>query len=88
MKLDIYVQPGAKKSNYAGLYDGKIKLKIAAIASDNAANQEVCRFIAELLNIPKSKVKIFKGNTSRLKILDIETNLDIDAIKDIIMCKI
>lgn len=75
MKFNIYVQPGAKKSCYVGIHDNRPKIKIAAIPSDNAANIEVCKFFAEILNIPKSKVSIFKGNTSRLKTLEIDLDI-------------
>ncbi len=80
MKFDIYVQPGAKKSCYVGIHDNRPKIKIAAIASDNAANIELCNFFAKILNIPKSKISIFKGHTSRLKTINIDYNISEEEI--------
>jgi uncharacterized membrane protein len=37
--LQVYIQPGASKSEVAGLHDGVIKIRIAAPAVENAANR-------------------------------------------------
>ncbi len=80
MKLDIYVQPGAKKSGFTGDHGGRPKIKIAAPPSDGAANEEILRFMAEILRIPKAGVKIAAGRASRMKTLEIETDMDAEEI--------
>lgn len=84
MKIDLYIQPGAKKSGYAGIHDGRPKIKIAAPPSDGAANNELCRFIATALKVPKSKVKISMGTSSRLKTVEIDADITTDYITNII----
>jgi len=39
---------------------------------DGKANDECVRFIAELAGVPRSRVRIVKGLTSRLKVVEIE----------------
>lgn len=74
MKIKVYIQPNSKKSGYAGLYDGIPKLKITAPPASGAANSEIIKIFAKILNIPKSDVIISSGQVSRIKILDINTD--------------
>lgn len=74
MKIKVYIQPNSKKAGYAGLHDGLPKLKITAPPVDGAANSEIIKIFAKLLNIAKSDITISSGQASRLKILDINTD--------------
>ena len=74
MKLSVYVQPGAKKTELSGLHDGRPKIRISAPPVDGAANEELIRFTAKLLKISKSSVTLVSGQTSRLKTLDIDAD--------------
>lgn len=80
MKIKVYIQPNSKKSGYAGLYDGLPKIKITAPPVDGAANAEIIKIFSKLLNVSKSEVTISSGQASRLKILDINTNMTADEI--------
>ncbi len=80
MKIQVYIQPNAKKSGYAGLYNGIPKLKITAPPVDGAANNEIIKIFSKILNEPKSNISILKGQTSKLKILDINTNKSYEEI--------
>lgn len=52
--------------------DGIIKVKLAAPPVDGAANEALIDLISEEWDIPKSKIKLKSGHTSRLKTLLIE----------------
>lgn len=80
MKIQVYIQPNAKKSGYVGLYNGIPKLKITAPPVDGAANNEIIKIFSKILNEPKSNISILKGQTSKLKILDINTNKSYEEI--------
>jgi uncharacterized protein (TIGR00251 family) len=84
MKLTLYIQPGAKKTELAGQHDGHHKLRVAAPPVEGAANKEVLRFVAEHLGLPKSAVKLVSGEKSRLK--TIEFDEDLVKNKDNILC--
>lgn len=75
MKLSIYVQPGARKSEIVGLHDGLIKVKIKSLPVDGKANVEVIRYFAELLGITKNKITIVNGMKSRHKTLEVPDEL-------------
>ncbi len=72
VELVVYVQPRARKTEIAGLHGGILKLKVAAPPVENAANAAVVDFIASLLAVAKSRVKIVSGGKSREKTLRIE----------------
>jgi uncharacterized protein (TIGR00251 family) len=82
--LKIYVQPGASKNEFVGLYGvpPRLKLKIKAQPQDGEANAEVITFLAKSLGISKSKVEIFRGHTSRQK--DVLIDMEMSAVMKII----
>ena len=47
--------------------DGALRLKIAAPATEDRANEALRAYLAECLGTAKSRVEIVKGATSRLK---------------------
>ncbi|QAR34219.1 DUF167 domain-containing protein [Geovibrio thiophilus] len=84
MKFHVYIQPGAKKSGYAGEFDGKAKIKVAAPPVEGAANDAVVRFFAKTLKLPKSAVRICAGGLSRHKTLEIDAELSESEILEAI----
>lgn len=74
--LHIYVQPKASKSRIVGLYDGCLKLAVAAPPVDGKANEEVVRFLSRLLDLPGRDVEIHAGAQSRRKKVRIRTGFD------------
>jgi uncharacterized protein len=72
VRLEVYVQPRAARTELAGLHDGLIKIRIAAPAVENAANRALIEFIAQRLGIAKRSVQVVAGATSRRKLLEID----------------
>ena len=66
--LKIIVQPKARQTKILGVYDGMLKLAVAAPPVDGKANKQVTAFLANLFKIRKSEVKIISGLHSRKKI--------------------
>ena len=79
--LKIYVQPGASKNEFVGLYGEppRLKIKIKAQPQDGEANAEVIAFLAKFFKISKGKFEIKRGHASRQK--DILIDIDIDIAK-------
>jgi uncharacterized protein len=65
--LDIHAQPGAKRSEISGLHGERLKVRIAAPAVDGRANEALERYLAECLGVPRSAVRVVKGDRSRDK---------------------
>ena len=67
MILELHVQPGASRSEFAGKHGDRIKVRLAARAIDGKANQALVAFLAEHYGVPKSRVRIAAGLKSRQK---------------------
>lgn len=70
--LLVRVQPGARKSEYAGIMDGRLRVRLAAPAVENKANKALCAFIAKTLGLKAAKVTLVSGDTGRQKRLRVE----------------
>jgi len=69
--LTLHIQPGAKKTEFAGLHGDALKIRLAAPPVDGKANEALLRFLAEVLDLPKSAVTLKSGQTSRRKVLEV-----------------
>jgi len=67
LMLEVHVQPGAKRSEVAGLHDGRLKVRIAAPAADGRANTALVAFLSAQLGAAKRDVSIEAGLISRRK---------------------
>jgi uncharacterized protein len=70
--LDLHVQPGASRSGFAGRHGERIKLRLAAPAVENKANEALVEFLAEHYGVPRRNVRILAGAHSRQKRVEIE----------------
>lgn len=69
--LTLHIQPGAKKTEVAGLHGDALKLRLAAPPVDGKANAALLAFLAERLDLPKSTLVLKSGQTSRRKVIDV-----------------
>lgn len=83
MKLALKVTPGAKKSEILGWEDdypgvGRVlKLKIAAPPVEGKANKEIEAFLAKTLGLPKSAVRIARGASGRIKLVELPDGAEV-----------
>ena len=71
-RLTVRVHPRAKRSAITGRFGDAWKLDLAAPPVDGKANEECVRFFADLAQVPRSRVSIVVGATSRTKVVEIE----------------
>jgi uncharacterized protein (TIGR00251 family) len=71
-RLTVKVHPRAKRSGFAGRFGDAYKLDLAAPPVDGKANDECVRFVAEWAGVPRSRVRIVTGATSRTKVVEID----------------
>ncbi|GGG63036.1 DUF167 domain-containing protein [Edaphobacter dinghuensis] len=69
--LAVRVHPGAKKNDVTGLHAGAVKISLTTPPVDGRANEALIEFIADLLRIPRSRIALLSGTTSRMKVLRI-----------------
>ncbi|HEY0686513.1 MAG TPA: DUF167 domain-containing protein [Steroidobacter sp.] len=71
-RINVYVQPRASKTAVVGMHDGCVKIRLAAPPVDGAANAALIEYIAEQLDVPKSRVRITAGLASRRKTVEVD----------------
>ena len=71
-RITVKVQPRAEVTRLAGKLGEAYKLQLAAPPVDGRANDECVRFFAEIMRVPKARVHIVIGLTSRLKVVEID----------------
>ena len=71
-RITVKVHPRARRTAIAGRLGDAWKLDLAAPPVDGKANDECIRFFAELAHVPRSRVTIMLGLTSRTKVVEIE----------------
>jgi uncharacterized protein len=69
--LTLYVQPGAKRSEVAGLHGEALKIRLAAPPLDGRANIALLRFIADAMDVPLRNVELRQGEQSRHKTVQV-----------------
>jgi len=72
LALTLHVQPGAKRSEIAGLHGEALKIRLAAPAVEGQANEALLKFIAALFDVPLRQVELQRGGKSRHKVILIQ----------------
>jgi len=72
-ELHIMVKalPGASKTEFAGVREGRLRVRLAAAPEDGRANAELIAFVARNVGCPKRDVTLLHGEKARLKTLAI-----------------
>lgn len=77
MRLTIHLTPKASYNKIEGwafnAEDQKIlRVKVTAVPENGKANEALINILAKALRIPKSKISLIRGETSKIKELEIE----------------
>ena len=65
--LAVHIQPKASTTECVGIHGDAIKIRVAALPVDGAANDELIRFLARQLSVPIASVQIHSGASGRHK---------------------
>ena len=74
MILMVKVIPNAHKNEVVGYQEGVLKVRIQAPPDKGMANDALIELLSEKFSVPKSKITILSGHSSRLKKVSIEGN--------------
>ena len=70
--MRIRLIPRAGRDGIAGERDGAVLIRIAAPPVDGKANTALIALVATTLGVPKSAVRIVRGETSRDKVVAVD----------------
>lgn len=71
LTLTLHVQPGAKRSEVAGLHGDALKLRLAAPPVEGKANEALMRFLSGVFDVPLRNIELKQGAQSRHKVVRI-----------------
>jgi Uncharacterized conserved protein len=70
--LAIKVIPNAPRTEIVGWLGDALKVKIHAPPVEGRANDALCEFLADHLDLPRRAITVLRGDTSRQKVLRID----------------
>ena len=67
LSIAILVTPRASRTEVAGTAEERLRIRVAAPPVGGEANQELVRFLARRLGLPRASVTVTAGTASRRK---------------------
>lgn len=77
--LRVHVTPKSGRNEVAGWRGGELSVRVTAPPEGGKANAAVSEVIAGVLGVPKSAVRVTRGETSRHKTIVVDGVEDADA---------
>ena len=71
IRLEIKAIPGASNTELAGVKDGRLRVRLAAVAEDGKANAELISFLSKRIGCAKRDLRIVSGERSRVKVVEV-----------------
>jgi uncharacterized protein len=73
LKILVTVKPQARKAGINKVSEREYEAHIRAPARDGKANRALIDLLAEHFDVPKSVIKIIRGEFSRKKLIEIDS---------------
>lgn len=70
--LAIKAIPNAPRSEVIGWLGDALKIKVHAPPVEGRANEVLCEFLTDELDLPRRAVTVLRGDTSRQKVIRID----------------
>ena len=79
-RIECRVHPQAKRSRVTGMLGDSYKLDVAAPAVEGRANEACIELLAEVTRVPRSRIRLVRGQTGRSKLFEFE-GLDAEELR-------
>jgi uncharacterized protein YggU (UPF0235/DUF167 family) len=76
-RLGVRAHPAARRTAVRRYDAGVLDLDLAAPPTDNRANDELIRFLADELGIAKVRVRLLRGHAAKQKLLEIDVAVEV-----------
>jgi uncharacterized protein (TIGR00251 family) len=70
-KLSVQVKPQSRKQSITKISEQEYRIAVRAAPVAGKANEEVVELLARYFSVPKSSVKVLRGQSSRKKLVAI-----------------
>ena len=71
-KISLTVKPNARHASIEKISEAEFRIAVRPPAQEGAANRAVIDALAEFLAVPKSTIRIVRGQSSRKKLVEID----------------
>jgi len=71
-RLKLHVTPAAREDGLAGWQGDSLRVRVRARPEKGLANEAALRLLAGRLNVPRSRLALVRGATSRDKLIEVE----------------
>ncbi|MDE0331027.1 MAG: DUF167 domain-containing protein [Nitrospinae bacterium] len=83
VSFEVQVQTRSSKTEFCGIHDGVLRVRLTAPPVDGAANGQCIELFSRKMKIPKRAIRIASGVRARRKRLKIQ-GLGIEEVKNIL----
>lgn len=70
-RIAVVVSPGARRTELVGRQGDAWKVRVAAPPERGRANEELVRFLAGVLGVPRADVAVAAGGSGRRKLVEV-----------------
>jgi len=71
-RLEVRVQPRARRDEVAGERAGRVLIRVTAPPVDGKANEAVRGLLADRLGVPRGRVAVVRGESTRDKLIEVD----------------
>lgn len=71
LRIAVTVKPQARKESVTQISESEYRVAVHAPPVDGKANRAVIELLAEHFSVPKSSIKIIRGESARKKLIEI-----------------
>jgi uncharacterized protein (TIGR00251 family) len=79
-QIEVRLRPRGHRDELEGVRDGVLQARVTAAPVDGRANRALCKLIAKRLGVAPSRVRVVRGERSRVKLVRVE-GLDGEALR-------
>jgi len=80
-RLEVRVLPRASREELAGFDEtGRLRIRLTAPPVEGEANRALLRFLAARLGVPRRRVSLVRGESSRNKVIEVE-GMEIEELR-------
>lgn len=72
MKFRVKVKPGSKKEFIKEVGEGELEVAVSSPPQKGKANERLLEILAEHFGISKSRVRVLRGHSSRIKLVEVD----------------
>ena len=81
VRIQVKVQPRAARNEVAGIAGDHLRVRLTAPPVEGEANRLLQKYLSEVFRCSPGNVRIIRGSTGRLKLLEITGISEADALK-------